>query len=370
MRAPWATWITRFVLAGACALLGGAAGDACTGIRLRTNDGAIIYARTMEYGIQLDSDIAIIPRGRAYTGTAPGGPGLAWKNRYGIVGANAWGLDQVVDGMNERGLAGGLFYHPGYAEYPPVLKKDLGRTIASWELVTWALGNFSTVSEVKAGLDQVIVGNAAQPKIGFAPPLHAIFHDAEGNCLVVEFAGGKVQTYDNPLGVITNAPTFDWHLTNLRNFVNLSPVNVTTAKIEGVDVSQLGQGSGMRGLPGDFTPPSRFVRAVAFVNAATPVDTAAEGINLAHHILSSFDIFPGLVRGTGDASKYPEITQWATFADLKNKAYFFRSYRDPTIRKVDLSGVKFDADKVLVVPMHTDQPAYQDVTNRSRILAR
>jgi choloylglycine hydrolase len=345
--------------------------DACTGIRIRTKDGALIYARTMEYGIPLASDIVVIPRGRNYVGTANDNvPGLKWKTRYGVVGANGWGLDQVVDGINERGLAGGLFYHPDYAQYPPATRKDAPRALAPWEFLTWALSNFATVEEAEAALGGVLVCNAAQPKLGFAPPVHAILHDAGGDSLVIEFVGGKVQTYRNPLGVITNAPTFDWHLTNLRNYINLSPVNVTTAKVDGVDLEQLGQGSGMRGLPGDFTPPSRFVRAVAFANAAQSVETAAEGVNLAHHILSSFDIFPGLVRAGGAAERFPETTQWAAFADMKNKAYYFRSYANPTIRKVDLSGLRFDTDKVLVIPMHTDKPTFEDVTGQARILTR
>lgn len=355
----------------ASSVMCGPAASACTGIRLKTKDGAIIYARTMEYGIPLESDIIVIPRLRNYVGTTNDNvPGLKWKTKYGVVGANGWGLDQVVDGVNEKGLAGGLFYHPDYAQYPKAKKKDAGRAIAPWEFMTWALSNFATVAEAQTALDGILVCDAPQSKLGFAPPLHAILHDASGDSLVIEFFGGKVQTYHNPLGVITNAPTFDWHLTNLRNYVNLSPLNVTTSKLEGVDISQLGQGSGMRGLPGDFTPPSRFVRAVAFVNAAEPAATAAEGVNLAHHILSSFDIFPGLIRASGDGAKFPETTQWAAMADLKNKAYYFRSYQDPTIRKVELAKLRLDDDKVLVIPMHTDKPTFQDATSQARILKR
>ena len=345
--------------------------DGCTGIRVKTKDGAVIYARTMEYGIPLDSDIVVIPRGRAYVGTASDNlPGLKWKMKYGVVGANGWGLDAVVDGVNERGLAGGLFYHPDYAEYPAGSKQDAARSLGSWELMTWALGNFATVAEAQSGLAKILVCNAPQPKLGFAPPVHAILHDPSGDCLVIEFVGGKVQTYHNPLGVITNAPSFDWHLTNLRNYVNLTATNVPKVEFDSDTFAQLGQGTGMLGLPGDFTPPSRFVRAVALTSSAFEVDTAAEGVNLAHHILCSFDIVPGTVRGTGEGKNYPELTQWATLADLKNKAYYFRSYANPTIRKVDLAKLRFDDDKVLVIPMHADRPVFQDVTAQTRILTR
>jgi choloylglycine hydrolase len=371
MRMSRRFWTASVVVMTASTLTNAMSARACTGIRIKTADGTVIYARTMEYGIPLESDIVVIPRGRNYIGTANDKvPGLKWTTKHGVVGANGWGIDHVVDGVNEQGLAGGLFYHPDYAQYPPATKKDAGRALAPWELLTWALTNFATVAEAHAALDAILVCNAAQPKLGFAPPVHAILHDAGGDSLVIEFVGGKVQTYPNPLGVITNAPSFDWHVTNLRNYVNLSPVNVTTAKLDGVDVRELGQGSGLGGLPGDFTPPSRFVRAVVFTNSARQAKTAAEGVNLAHHILSSFDIFPGLVRDSGAGEKFFETTQWATFADMKNKAYYFRSYDNPTIRKVELTKLRFENDKVLVIPMHTDKPTFQDVTSQARILMR
>ena len=85
--------------------------------------------------------------------------------------------------------------------------------------------------------------------------------DTQGKSIVIEFIEGEMKIFENPLGIITNAPTFDWHMTNLRNYVNLSAVTIPNKKIEDLDFAALGAGSGMIGLPGDFTPPSRFVRA-------------------------------------------------------------------------------------------------------------
>ena len=36
--------------------------------------------------------------------------------------------------------------------------------------------------------------------------------------------------------------------------------------MKGVEVKKLGEGTGMLGIPGDFTPPSRFIRASYFVS--------------------------------------------------------------------------------------------------------
>ena len=94
-----------------------------------------------------------------------------------------------------------------------------------------------------------------------AQPFHYVVYDAAGASIAIEPIGGKLKIYDNPLGVMTNSPTFDWHMTNLRNYIALNPRNVPPLKIDGMTFRQFGEGSGMLGLPGDTTPPSRFVRA-------------------------------------------------------------------------------------------------------------
>src|SRR5205085_3471779 len=111
------------------------AADACTGIRLTAADGSVVHARTLEFGIDLHSDVVMVPRGYARTATTPDGKeGLTWKAKYASVGANAVGLPVIVDGLNEKGLAVGLFYFPTSAGYMPYTAADAGKTVAPWEL--------------------------------------------------------------------------------------------------------------------------------------------------------------------------------------------------------------------------------------------
>ena len=119
------------------------------------------------------------------------------------------------------------------------------------------LSNFATVAEVRQAIGKVRVCEGPSVAAGFVLPLHFAVHDAQGDCLVIEYVKGKLHTFDNPLGVTTNSPTFDWMTTYLNNFINLSPDNVPEKKLNGVTLKQFGQGSGMIGLPGDFTPPVR-----------------------------------------------------------------------------------------------------------------
>jgi choloylglycine hydrolase len=122
-----------------------------------------------------------------------------------------------------------------------------------------------------------------------------------------------------PLGVITNAPTYDWHETNLRNYINLSAVALPGKKIEDLDFKPLGGGSGMIGLPGDFTPPSRFIRAVAFSKTARPTPSGEETVYELFRILDNFNVPLGASEGEGEAKTrgMRSSTIWTTVWDTK-----------------------------------------------------
>ena len=85
--------------------------------------------------------------------------------------------------------------------------------------------------------------------------------DKSGKSIAIEPRGGVLKVTDAPLGVMTNAPTYDWHMTNLDTYINLNTKDIGSEKLGAVTLSATGSGSGMLGLPGDFTPPSRFIRA-------------------------------------------------------------------------------------------------------------
>ena len=104
---------------------------ACTGISLKSGDGAAIRGRTLEFGFPMQSKVIVVPAGTALSGTLPdGGKGLIYKSRYAMVGANALGLPVLLDGINDQGLSVGLFYFPGYAKYADMTKENASHAIA------------------------------------------------------------------------------------------------------------------------------------------------------------------------------------------------------------------------------------------------
>jgi choloylglycine hydrolase len=166
---------------------------------------------------------------------------------------------------------------------------------------------------------------------------------------VIEPLKGKLVTYDNPLGILTNSPTFDWHMTNLRNYINLRAANVAPIKVDHLTLAPFGEGSGMVGLPGDFTPPSRFVRSFVFCRTALPVDTAEQTVFQAFHILNQFDIPVGVARSVGKDGIHADFTQATCVRDPKSLKYYFKTYQDQTVRFIDLSRFDVHAKNVKIV---------------------
>lgn len=329
----------------------------CTGIRIIANNGAIVYGRTLEFGKNIESNIIVIPRNYSFTGTVPTGAqeGLEWQSKYAVVGANAFDVIALIDGVNEKGLAGGLFYFSDYAGYQKVSVNDYQQSLAPWELMTWILTNFATVDEVKEMLPTITVSNTVFQPLGIVPPLHAIVHDATGKSIVIEYVKGMLHVYDNKLGVITNSPTFDWHMTNLNNYVRISARNADTIQLQNLRLTPLGQGSGMLGLPGDFTSTSRFVRAVAFSENVVPAANHDEARNTVLHILNLFDIPRGIVYEKREGQTIYDYTQWTSAADLQNKRYYFTTYDNPELHSIDLMAMNCAAHDVVMIPMSYKQ---------------
>jgi choloylglycine hydrolase len=155
--------------------------QACTGIRLIAGDGGVVPGRTLEFGFDLKSNVIVIPKGTVLAGSTPdGGTGMRYMTKYGILGANAVGLPDIIDGINDQGLYVGIFYFPGYASYPDATKANASRAMAPHEYANWILGNFANIEEVKANFDKIVLVPVVIDAIKQAPPVHFVVHDRNG----------------------------------------------------------------------------------------------------------------------------------------------------------------------------------------------
>ena len=339
--------------------------DACTAISLRAEDGSVIYGRTMEWGaFDLFSRVMVVPRGQAFASRMPDGePGLEWTAKYGFVGLDGLKRPIALDGTNEAGLTVGALYHPGFASYPAFDPATRAASIDPVDVTNYILGTFGTVAELRAGFGAIRVVDVVEEALGFAAPLHFYVTDPTGDAVVIEFLNGEVQITEAPLGVLTNAPSYEWHTTNLRNFVNLSPVALPGRAVGEMDFTPLGAGSGMIGLPGDFTPPSRFVRAVAFSATARTTQDGDETVYEAFRILDNFNVPLGAAEGTGltDATAgMRSATLWTTAVDTRNMRLYYHTQHNRRVRMLDLRAIDFGAlSEITFIPL--DRENRQDI---------
>ncbi len=337
---------------------------ACTDVRLIAADGTPFTVRTMEFAADLQSDAVIMPRGRSFTSPGPKASGLTWTSKYGYVFMSAYGQPAVTDGLNEKGLGFGALYLPGETEYETVKPGEESRALSNIQFGAWALGNFATVDEVRDAVKDVRVWAEFVPQLGSFSPLHYSFHDASGKSLVIEYVGGTVHVYDNKIGVLTNSPTYEWHMQNLRNYVNLTAENAAPVKLGNTTYAGTGQGSGLHGLPGDPTPPSRFVMAAATSYLADKPKDATAALTLAQHLIDRVDIPKGLVRDYSQGGKpMGDYTQWTVFRDHANKVYFWRSYDDTGLKSLDLKTVDFSAGQPMrSLPVNSAKQAVETLS--------
>jgi choloylglycine hydrolase len=339
--------------------------DACTDFLVTAADGSQINGRSLDFGIDLETRLTLRPRGEHVTSRGPNDQkGMEWTSKYAYLAATAFGTEMVFDGLNEQGLSAGLLWLPG-TEYQKAPEGKASQTLDYTDFGKWVLGNFATVAEVKENLSSIYITGNLLSQLKMVAPLHMAIHDAQGNNLVIEWIKGEMKVYDNPNGVLTNAPPFEWQLINLENYINLTAINASPVNLRGGVLDPTGQGSGLLGIPGDWTPPSRFVRIITFTRFAKQPGTALDAVNLAEHLMNTIDIPVGVIRSPKRSFPVADYTQWAVIKDLTNKLLYFRTYEDQTLKVVDLKRLNMqEGAPVLSFPIATTAVKYPDFTSK------
>lgn len=314
----------------------------CTAITMRSAEGETFFGRTMDFSYVLDPHVYVMPRDYIWsniTGT------VDICNPYGFIGTGQdVGKVIFVDGVNEAGFAAAALYFPGYAHFSePEAEKDGKKiSIAAVEMVNFLLGTCASVSHAAEVLKQVNIVGIADPVTESVAPLHWIAADKSGSCMVIEQTDSGMHLYDNPIGVLTNSPGFEWHMTNLRNYAGASPEQIQDSTWGEVTLSPFGQGAGAMLLPGDYTPPSRFVRT-AFIKSHSPVPAGREqAVITCFHIMEGVTLPKGAVRTREGKDDY---TQYTAFVNTATGEYFAKSYDNSQIvaaklTKENLSGTE------------------------------
>ena len=334
----------------------------CTGIYLKASDNSIVNGRTIEFGTSLDMSLAIIPRNYTFTQKSTSVDPMNYKSVYAAAGVYCFDEPRLIDGINEMGLCIGAFYFSGFAKYAKITQKNCKHALSPIDFSNWILTNFASIEQVKEAIKEVVIsddilipGAVLKDWKGGQPPLHYIVYDKFDNCIVIEPFGDSLKVYENKLGVITNSPSFDFHLTNLNNYVNLSPKNVETNKLGDYLLKSFSQGSGMLGLPGDFTSPSRFIRAAFFSAGALTPFNSSEAVDQTFHILNQFDIPKGSISQEIRGKIYYDFTMLTTVKDTKNLESFFKSYKNQATQLIKLDTFDFNSKTIKTMKIDGEQ---------------
>lgn len=333
---------------------------ACTGGAITAQDGGVVVGRTLEFGKPLDSVIAVWPAGSEFQGlTTTGRNGLKFTAKHGFLGATVGTHhDMILDGLNDQGLNVGLFYFPGYAEYPEETPENIAKGMSPGQIGTWILANCANVGEVKARLGEIAALPVVIDILRMVPDAHFKVQDAAGNCIVIEPRGGELVIYDNPVRVLTNSPDFPWMLTNLNNYLNMSAAYPANRTIGDLTLAPFGMGGGSVGLPGDFTAPSRFVRMTFFLKCALPQPDTTAAVATLFHFLNNFDIPVGsALPPAGTQEKTPDFTTWTAVSDLQQKHFHWKTFGHQSVRFVDVAQALTAAgDKMITLEMGPQTP--------------
>ena len=326
--------------------------SACTGISLSSADGCHIQARTIENATEpLPSHWVVIPRGHKIQSFTPTGRnGLSFEAKYGVLGLTVVREEFIAEGINEEGLSAGLFFFPDYGSYQKYEPSHNAITLGDLQVVTWILSRFATIDQLKQGIDEVRIVGLDKTAV-----VHWRIGERSGRQVVMEIVGGKIEFFENTVGVITNSPGFKWHLTNLNNYINLYPGSAPDHKLSQQPLHAIGGNSGFLGLPGDATPPSRFVRAAFYRATAPQQPTGEQTILQAFHLLNNFDVPIGIEHPAGKAPDMPSATQWTSAIDLTRRRVYYKTAYNNTIRCIDLAQIDFTRVRYQAHPLDKEQ---------------
>ena len=308
---------------------------ACTAVDIVAADSTVITGRTMEWAFDMQWTLVNLPKGTPLTMTATAAlklPAVTVTSKYAVAGIKPEIIpgDTLLEGQNSAGLGMSGNFLPGFTEYQTVTPQDKGY-VSILGFGAWALGQFGTVGELRQALPGIKVWADDTLNSGPTPPtIHFTFTDRSGASIVVEFVNGQQRIFDNVAHVLTNAPTYDWHLSNVRNYLNLTTMGANSIRMGEANVTAIGQGGGMVGIPGDSTPPSRFVRAAFLRHYATAPKNGDEAIQLVGHILNTVDIPIGIAQSKAGNDIVSDYTQWVAIKDLTNNRLMIADYNHRT----------------------------------------
>ncbi|MBQ7295313.1 MAG: choloylglycine hydrolase [Clostridia bacterium] len=304
----------------------------CTAVSFRSGDS--YFGRNLDLEKSYGECVVITPRNyKLNMRTLP-----MTERHYAMIGMAIVVGDYPLyyEATNEMGLSMAGLNFPGNAHYKPF--DDTKDNVTPFELIPYILGKCKDIREVKRELEKINL-----VKINFSEelplsPLHWMISDKETS-ITVESVKEGLKVYDNPFGVLTNNPTFDYHLMNINNYMSLHEGFADNRISPERELSNYSLGMGALGLPGDYSSASRFVRAVFIKEKSPSCENEKESVSQFFHILGGVAMPKGCVM-TRDGEY--EYTRYSSCCNADKGIYYYTTYNNSSVTAVDMHSVDLD----------------------------
>ncbi len=321
----------------------------CTAITYKTKDH--YFGRNLDLEYSYKETVTITPRN--YTFRFRQVQDL--ERHYAMIGMAFVVNDQPLyyDATNEKGMSMAGLHFPDNADYKSCAEgKD---NVASFEFIPWILGQCATVDEAKALLERMNLVNIAFSEELPPAPLHWLIADRDKS-VTVECVGEGLKVYDNPVGVLTNNPPFEFQMFHLNNYMNISREEPENRFFDKLELKKYSRGMGLIGLPGDLSSQSRFVRAVFTKSNSISGDSEPESVSQFFHILGSVEMQRGCVHlGNGEY----DITRYSSCCNTDRGIYYYRTYENSQITAVDMHRENLEEKVLVSYPLAAEQAIYR-----------
>ncbi|MDE7326161.1 MAG: choloylglycine hydrolase [Lachnospiraceae bacterium] len=320
----------------------------CTAATYKTKD--FYFGRTFDNERSYDEQIVVTPRNYPFYFRHMG----TVKKHYAMVGIAHVEEDYPLyyDAVNEKGLGMAGLNFPGYAHYNPVVS---GReNVAVFELIQWLLSDCATVAECRGKLARINLADIPfNDKLPVAT-LHWIIADRK-EAVTLEATAEGMHIYDNPVGIMTNNPTFPEQMFHLNNYMQLSAKPPHNNFAKGLNLSVYCKGMGAIGLPGDLSSQSRFVRAAFVKMNSVSGDSETESVGQFFHILGAVDQQAGCCELENGEF---ELTKYTSCCNASRGIYYYTTYGNRQITAVDMYREELDADALVCYPLVKEEQIF------------
>lgn len=320
----------------------------CTAISYQTKD--LYFGRTLDLEYSYHEEVVVTPRNYPFVFRGMG----KMDSHYAIIGMAtvAEGYPLYYEAANEHGLAMAGLNFPGNAVY---FDKDPQKdNVAPFEFIPWILGQCRNLTEAREKLQKLNLWNQNFSDALPLSPLHWIIADKSG-AITVESVADGLKIYENPVGVLTNNPTFDYHMTRLCDFGNLSREQ-PESRFGGIALTPYSRGLGAVGLPGDLSSVSRFVRAAFAKCNSVSEDGEEASVSQFFHILGTVTQPRGCVRLPDGRNV---ITVYTSCINTQKGIYYYTTYENPSICGVDMHRCELDGTTLYAYPLEKKLNVYR-----------